>query len=64
MTSDLGGGSNEQRVALVTGLTGITGRHCVEVLLKHKQEGTRVDTLARRDMSLSGREAMSVHQVQ
>ncbi len=54
----------QQLVALVTGATGITGRHCVEALLKRSKQW-RVLTLARRDLKGLGKgEEGAVHQVQ
>ncbi|EFN56698.1 hypothetical protein CHLNCDRAFT_21968 [Chlorella variabilis] len=49
MSSKAGGA----RVALVTGASGITGRHCVHACLKRNEEW-RVITLARRDLQLGG----------
>lgn len=40
-------------MALVTGASGITGRHCVHACLKRNEEW-RVITLARRDLQLGG----------
>lgn len=56
-------GRGQQCTALVTGATGITGRHCVDALLRSK-EGWRVVTLSRRDLQgLSADAASRVTQV-
>lgn len=50
-----------ERVALITGATGITGRHCVDACLR--AGGWRVVTIARRDLQgLSAEDAGRVTQ--
>ena len=60
-----GGGGGGERTALVTGATGITGRHCVDALLRDQGQGGpwRVVTLARRDLQgLAAADAQRVTQ--
>ena len=56
--------SGQPQVALVTGASGITGRHCVDALLQRGNGQWRVVTLARRDLQgLSREDAEAVQQV-
>ena len=57
-------GGGQPQVALVTGASGITGRHCVDALLQRGGGQWRVVTLARRDLQGLGRDdAEAVQQV-